>query len=170
MVKSFQDYIVENTNEITFAFGRFNPPSIGHQKLLQAIIKKAKWLGAKPKLYVSYSHDSKKNPLTAKQKISYIRKMFPDETRQIDLKYNSRIKTILDVLVKLHGDYDKIVMIVGSDRVADFKRLLNKYTAQKNVLHRFTNMANFQENRKRKKFINRISKVSALTIFLKVSH
>ena len=53
--------------------------------------------------------------------------MFPNELRQIDLKYDSSIKTVLDVMVKLHGDYDNLVMIVGSDRVADFKKLLNKY-------------------------------------------
>ena len=126
-IEGFSQFLEAKDNTVVFSFGRFNPPSIGHQKLIQAIIKKAKGLGAKPKLYISYSHDTKKNPLTAKQKISYIRKMFPKEIRQIDLKDNSSIKTILDVLVKLHGDYDKIVMIVGSDRVAEFKKLLNKY-------------------------------------------
>ena len=126
-IEGFTQFLEAKDNTVVFSFGRFNPPSIGHQKLLQAIIKKAKGLGAKPKLYVSYSHDTKKNPLTAKHKISYIRKMFPDEIRQIDLKNNSRIKTVLDVMVKLHGDYDKIVMIVGSDRVREFKKLLNKY-------------------------------------------
>ncbi len=130
-IERFTQFIEAKDNTVVFSFGRFNPPSIGHQKLLQAIIQKAKGLGGKPKLYVSYSHDSKKNPLNGKQKISYIRKMFPDEIRQIELKDNSGIKTILDIMVKLHGDYDKIVMIVGSDRVADFKRLLNKYNGVK---------------------------------------
>ena len=110
-----------------FSFGRFNPPTTGHQKLLQKIIQTAKQMGGQPKLYVSYSQDLKKNPLTAKQKIAYIKKMFPKEAGLLELKDNTSIKNAIDVATELNGKYDKLVMVVGSDRVRDFKALLNKY-------------------------------------------
>jgi len=95
--------------------------------LLQKIIQTAKQVGGQPKMFVSYSQDSKKNPLTARQKIAYIKKMFPTEARQLELKDNSSIRNAIDVATELNGKYDKLVMVVGSDRVSDFITLLNKY-------------------------------------------
>jgi len=126
-INSFGQFLEEKQKTVVFSFGRFNPPTTGHQKLLQKIIQTAKRLGGQPKLYVSYTQDSKKNPLTAKQKIAYIKKMFPKETRPLELKDNSSIKNAIDVATELNGKYDKLVMVVGSDRVNDFKILLNKY-------------------------------------------
>jgi len=126
-INSFGQFLEAKQKTVVFSFGRFNPPTTGHQKLLQKIVQTAKQLGGQPKLFVSYSQESKKNPLTAKQKIAYIKKMFPKEVRPLELKDNSSIKTAIDVAVELHGKYDKLVMVVGSDRVNDFKTLLNKY-------------------------------------------
>ena len=126
-VARFEQFLEAKQKTVVFSFGRLNPPTTGHQKLLQKIIQTAKQLSGQPKLYVSYSQDSKKNPLTAKQKIAYIKKMFPKEARQLELKDNSSIRNAMDIATVLNGNYDNLVMVVGSDRVKDFKTLLNKY-------------------------------------------
>ena len=126
-INSFGQFLEAKQKTVVFSFGRFNPPTIGHQKLLQKVIQTAKKEGGQSKLFVSYSQDSKRNPLSASKKIAHIKKMFPKEARQIELKDNSSIKTAIDVAVELHGKYDILIMVVGSDRVRDFKSLLNKY-------------------------------------------
>ena len=84
-------------------------------------------MSGQPMMFVSYSQDTKKNPLTARQKIAYIKKMFPKEARQLKLKDDSSIRNAMDIATVLNGKYDNLVMVVGSDRVRDFKTLLNKY-------------------------------------------
>ena len=123
-IEGFAQFLEAQQNTVVFSFGRLNPPTIGHQKLLQKIVQIAKKAGGQAKLFVSISQDAKKNPLTASKKISYIKKMFPKEARQIEIK---DVQTVLDVAVDSHGKYDNLVMVVGSDRVNDFKSLLNKY-------------------------------------------
>ena len=126
-VRSFEQFLEAKQKTVVFSFGRFNPPTTGHQKLLQKIIQTAKQQSGQPMMFVSYSQDAKKNPLTAKQKIAYIKKMFPKETRELKLKDDSSLRNAMDIATKLHGNYDNLVMVVGSDRVRDFKNLLNKY-------------------------------------------
>ena len=72
-IKSFSDYIVESSREATFTFGRYNPPTIGHQKLIDKVITIAKRVKGLPVLYVSATQDKKKNPLSAKDKLKYIK-------------------------------------------------------------------------------------------------
>ena len=126
-INSFGQFLEAKQKTVVFSFGRLNPPTTGHQKLLQKIIQTSKKMSGHAKMFVSYSQDSKKNPLTAKQKIAYIKKMFPKEARDLELKDNSSIRNAIDVAVELNGKYDNLVMVVGSDRVNDFKTLLNKY-------------------------------------------
>ena len=126
-VKSFEQFLEAKQKTVVFSFGRLNPPTIGHQKLLQKIIQTAKRMSGQPMMFVSYSQDAKKNPLTAKQKISYIKKMFPKEARELKLKEESSLRNAMDIATELNGKYDNLVMVVGSDRVNDFKTLLNKY-------------------------------------------
>ena len=123
-IDGFAQFLEAQQKTVVFSFGRLNPPTIGHQKLLQKIVQTSKKEGGHPQLYVSISQDAKKNPLTASKKITYIKKMFPREARQIEIK---DVHTVLDVAVDLHGKYENLVMVVGSDRVNDFKTLLNKY-------------------------------------------
>ena len=66
---------------LTIVFGRFNPPTIGHEKLLQAAEKAA--VGGELKIYPSRTSDPKKNPIDPDMKISYMKKMFPDYEEQI---------------------------------------------------------------------------------------
>ena len=126
-VRSFEQFLEAKQKTAVFSFGRLNPPTVGHQKLLQKIIQTAKQQAGYACMYVSHSQDSKKNPLTAKQKIAYIKKMFPKEARQIEVKEDTSVRNAIDVATSLNGYYENLVMVVGSDRVKDFKTLLNKY-------------------------------------------
>ena len=126
-VRSFEQFLEAKQKTAVFSFGRMNPPTIGHQKLLQKIIQTSKQMGGYACLFVSHSQDAKKNPLTARQKIAYIKKMFPKEAGQLEIKEDSSIRNAIDVATALHGNYENLVMVVGSDRVRDFKSLLNKY-------------------------------------------
>ena len=80
MIKNFKDYLVEETKEVFFTFGRMNPPTIGHGKVLDTIASKAR--GADWKVY-RVSHYRKKDPLSYSDKIKHLRKMFPKYGRNI---------------------------------------------------------------------------------------
>ena len=112
-----------------FVFGRFNPPTIGHGKLLNALTATAQREGGKALVYTSSTQDAKKNPLSKTQIFKYMKKAFPKEKKHFQTR--SMAKTALEVAVELHGKYDKLVMVVGSDRVADFSSLLNTYNGMK---------------------------------------
>jgi|TARA_R110000803_G_scaffold184594_1_gene246921 hypothetical protein len=123
--KSFHDYLTEAANGVVFTFGRFNPPTVGHEKLLEVLAKSAKG-GDVYRVYASQSQDKKKNPLGYNDKVKFMRKMFPKHARSI---INDKgVKTALDVLVKLYADgFTQVSMVVGSDRVNEFDALANKY-------------------------------------------
>jgi hypothetical protein len=112
-----------------FVFGRFNPPTIGHGKLLNALTATAQREGGKALVYTSSTQDAKKNPLTKNQIFKYMKKAFPKEKKHFQTR--STAKTALEVAIELHGKYDKLVMVVGSDRVSDFSSLLNTYNGIK---------------------------------------
>ena len=105
-----------------------NPPTIGHEKLLDVLSRKA---GNNPYfIYLTQSIDNKKNPVDYKQKVKIARKMFPRHARKIMI--DNKIKSIFDLLVKLHNSgYKNISMVVGSDRVNEFDILLKKYNGKK---------------------------------------
>ena len=128
MIGSFKSFLVEEEKTVFFTWGRMNPPTIGHEKLLDVLAKKA---GNNPYfVYLSQSSDNKKNPLEYKQKVKVARKMFPRHARKIML--DASVKTVFDLLVKLHNSgYVNVSMVVGSDRVTQFDVLLNKYNGQK---------------------------------------
>ena len=111
-------------NPITIAFGRFNPPTIGHLKLLQAAEKAA--AGGELKIYPSRTQDGKKNPLDPDMKVSYMKKLFPDFKDTII--NDSEMKSIFDVLTTASDDgYKSVNIIVGADRQAEFENLATKY-------------------------------------------
>lgn len=135
---SFKQYLVEETREIFFTFGRMNPPTIGHEKLLNVLSEKASKNAYK--VFLSQSQDSKKNPLSYTQKIKHTRKMFPKHARNILL--NKKVKNVFDASVNLYNQgYKKITMVVGADRVVEFQTLLNKYNGKKGK-HGFYNFEN----------------------------
>lgn len=128
MIGSFKSFLVEEEKTVYFTWGRMNPPTIGHEKLLDVLSRKA---GNNPYfIYLTQSTDNKKNPVDYKQKVKIARKMFPKHARKIMI--DNKIKSIFDLLVKLHNSgYKNISMVVGSDRVNEFGILLKKYNGKK---------------------------------------
>ena len=118
-----QDVAVDT---LTVAFGRFNPPTVGHGKLLAAAKKAA--TDGDLKIYPSRTQDPKKNPLDPDMKISFMKKMFPDYSDNI--VNDDQMKSIFDVLVNANGDYKNVNIIVGSDRQAEFENLATKYNGE----------------------------------------
>lgn len=114
---------------LTIAFGRFNPPTIGHQQVMDIAAMSAMEDGGDYIIVPSRSQDKKKNPLDPDTKISYMRRMFPDHSERIvnDVNY----KTIFDVLKKAHNDgYTNVRIVGGADRIKEFERLSNDYNGQ----------------------------------------
>ena len=124
----------ETTETLTVAFGRFNPPTVGHGKLLAAAQKAAQ--GEDMKIYPSRSQDAKKNPLDPDMKVSFMKKMFPDYAENII--NDDEMKSIFNVLTTAdEGGYRNVNIIVGSDRQAEFENLATKYNGD---LYNFENI------------------------------
>ena len=117
----------EATSErVVIVFGRFNPPTTGHEKLLTAAKDEASRQKADLRIYPSRSVDPKKNPLQPGAKIDYMKKMFPDFEENIRDDANSR--TIFDVLVASNNiGYKGVTIVVGQDRLNEFQGLSQKY-------------------------------------------
>ena len=113
--------LVEAEQSVRFTFGRFNPPHIGHKKLLDAV--------GKGYIFPSNTYDSKKNPLMPKEKVGFMRSMFPQHAGNIVYKENA--KTIIDIMKLLQKNGHKnVTMVVGDDRVASFDKLLKSYNGK----------------------------------------
>jgi len=127
-MKTFRTFTEERIKEIVVSFGRFNPPGVGHEENIVAIAKIAK---SKPfRIYASQSEDPKKNPLSYKDKIDFMRKMFPKYGRNIIFDRN--IKNVFDIAVSAYNEgFTRLTLPVGSDRVLEFKALLQKYDGVK---------------------------------------
>ena len=112
------------SDDLTIAFGRFNPPTKGHEKLLRAAEKAA--AGGDIKIYPSRTQDKKKNPIDPDMKISYMRKMFPKFEEQII--NDPEMRSIFDVLIAASEEgYKSINIVVGADRLGEFESLATKY-------------------------------------------
>ena len=110
---------------IALTFGRFNPPTVGHQKLIDA----TRGINSNYRVYVSQTQDKRKNPLNHKEKISVMKQMFPTHARKISA---DKMTTVLDALVQLYKEHHTDVsMVVGSDRLSEFNKLLNDYNGKK---------------------------------------
>ena len=117
----------EETQDLTIVFGRFNPPTSGHEKLLQMAKKTA--AGGSLKIYPSRTQDAKKNPLDPDMKASYMRKMFPDFEEEII--NDPEMKSIFDVLTTADEDgFENVNIVVGSDRQSEFESLAQKYNGE----------------------------------------
>ena len=105
-----------------------NPPTTGHEKLMNELAKKSGKHSYR--VYLSQSKDNKKNPLDFKYKVKTVRKFFPKHARQVMLDRN--VKNVFDAVTEIYNDgYKNVSMVVGSDRVNEFKTLLNKYNGKK---------------------------------------
>ncbi len=128
MINSFRSFLIEEDKTVYFTFGRMNPPTSGHEKLMNELSKKS---GSNPyRVYLSQSTDNKKNPLNYNYKIKTVRKFFPKHARSVML--DKKVKNVFDAATKLYSEgYKNINMVVGSDRINEFKKLLEKYNGVK---------------------------------------
>ena len=135
MIKNFSQYLVEEEREVYFTFGRMNPPTIGHGKVMDTLATKSG--KSDYKVYVSQSQNPKKDPLTYNQKVKHIRKMFPKHARNVMM--DKKIKNVFDVASSLYDQgYRNVTMVVGEDRIIEFKTLMDKYNGVK-ARHGFYN-------------------------------
>ena len=133
-LKSFKDITEVKSKGATFTFGRFNPPTVGHMKL--AAKMKEKGAGDDILIYTTHTTDKKKNPLTNAQIRKFMNPMLP---RGINVQ-SSASRTVFEVVVDLYNQgYRDVQMIVGSDRIMEFKNLLLKYNGVKGKRHGYYN-------------------------------
>ena len=113
-----------------FTFGRFNPPTIGHEKLIMACEREARKTGADVHIFASHKEDKKKDPLPWRDKVEFMKKAFPKYRRTIN--DDGKIINALQAASYLYGKgYRELTMVVGGDRILDFSLLLNKYNGER---------------------------------------
>jgi nicotinic acid mononucleotide adenylyltransferase len=118
---------------ITLTFGRFNPPTVGHEKLIKQVASSA---NGDFRIYPSRSQDPQKNPLDPNTKAEWMKKMFPEYADAIVTDENMR--NIFDVLKAVAAEgYTEVNIVVGSDRVSEFQNLAQKYNGS---LYNFNNI------------------------------
>jgi len=112
-----------------FAFGRFNPPTIGHEKLIQKVQSTASKMNGKGYVFLSHSERTEKDPIDFQTKLSYLRQHFQADK---NLSFgDTRANTIIKVMKVLEAEgRTKVIMIAGDDRVMQFQKLLNQYNGQ----------------------------------------
>ncbi len=124
----------DGKQSLTIGFGRFNPPTVGHEKLMNSISSTAE--GGDYRIYPSHSQDAKKNPLDSATKVEYMQKMFPDHAKNI--VHDEKMRTIFDVLKNANSEgYANVNIVVGADRLKEFENLSQKYNGQ---LYNFDNI------------------------------
>ena len=117
----------EDLGPVTVAFGRFNPPTVGHEKLMNAA--KSEAAGGDYKIFPSRTQDDKKNPLNPDDKIAFMRQLYPKHGENII--NDGDMKTIFDVLKKANEDgYSSINIMVGADRKSEFEKLAQQYNGE----------------------------------------
>lgn len=125
----------KESKHAAFCFGRMNPPTIGHGKLLATTHNAAK--GGDYFIFLSHSQDPKDNPLDYKTKVNFVKRMFPKYADHVSY---GGLRTIMDIAGFLydHG-YTHVTFVAGSDRIEAFQKLLTSYNGVegKNVYYKF---------------------------------
>ena len=127
----------DDRSTAVFAFGRFNPPTIGHQKLIETVLQTAEKANGKAYLFLSHKQNNKTDPLNFAEKQAYIQQFYPKL-----VVGDAGANTIIKALQKIQAEgRTRIIMVAGSDRVEEFKKLLNQYNGkpdkQGNDLYKF---------------------------------
>ncbi len=135
-LEKFSLYEAPGKGEVVFTFGRFNPPTTGHEKLINKVKSVA---GSNDyKIFPSYTQNQNKDPLPHSLKIAYMRKMFSRHARNIIA--DKKALTAMNIATSLYDQgYTELTMVVGSDRVKEFERLLTTYNNVKGKRHGFYN-------------------------------
>ena len=118
---------LDKNTKLIFAFGRFNPPTSGHGKLMREVTIQARKNGANHVVYASASQDKRKNPLDVKTKVKFMKKMFPDNKI---IAAGGTQRTFIEVLKFYDKMYGEIIMVAGSDRISEFQKLSDKYNGK----------------------------------------
>ena len=118
---------LDKANKLIFAFGRFNPPTIGHAKLMKEVITQARKNNANHIVYASASTDRRSNPLDVNTKVKFMKKMFPQNNIKAA---GGNQRTFMEILKFFDKMYGNIIMIAGSDRVNEFQKLADKYNGR----------------------------------------
>ena len=114
--------------KVVFAFGRYNPPTVGHAELITYTVRLAQKNGAEHRIYTSQSHDPSKNPLAPKQKMAFLRQIFPG----VNFVDDPAMKTAFAICRKLADEgYEDVTFVVGDDRVSEFRASFSKYVKPK---------------------------------------
>ena len=112
-------------SKTVFAFGRMNPPTVGHEKLASKVESEAKRRGAMPHIYLSHTQNAKKDPLPYNTKIAIAKKAFGKAVTK------SSAKNVIQIMQDLERmGHTEVIMVAGSDRVPEFKSLLGKYNGK----------------------------------------
>jgi hypothetical protein len=123
----------QDAGTVSITFGRFNPPTIGHETLIKRVAREAK--DGEYRIYPSQSQDPKKNPLGFAEKVKYMKMAYPDYADAIQ---QTDARTIFDVLTTLNDEgYSEVKIVVGGDRVSEFNSIAQKYNGQ---LYEFENI------------------------------
>lgn len=114
---------------IVMSFGRMNPPTVGHQLLIDRMADIAKKVGGKAILFLSKSHDPQKNPLQFRQKVGFAQALFPS----ITINDDPTIKTPIDAMHwATKKGFTKMIFVVGADRIESFSQIIHTYNGKKN--------------------------------------
>ena len=131
-MRKFKD-LTEAKETAAFTIGRFNPPTIGHEKVIDSLVKKSS--GNSFYIFPTHSQDSARNPLPHALKIAYMRKMFPKYKNNILV---DKARNVFEIANTLYNKgHTSIICVVGSDRVREFETLLNKYNGVEGKKHGF---------------------------------
>jgi len=127
-MKSFLEKLEANSKThkpVVMAFGRMNPPTTGHEKLVDRVKQIAKDYKAPHHVIISHSNDAKKNPLDVKSKLKHAKRFFPDTNIETSSK---ELPTFLQHAARLHQmGHDHLIMVAGSDRVNEYQEKLKQY-------------------------------------------
>ena len=127
-MKNYRQLVQELPSKtVVFVFGRFNPPTSGHELLFKMVKKIAMQNKADHVIYASRTQDKKKNPLTVDRKMHYLKMMFKGFNF---VAANPQERSFIEAATHLNKKYKNIIMVAGSDRVAEYERILNRYNGQ----------------------------------------
>lgn len=124
IISPIEEMIKDNEKIAIFSFGRYNPPTKGHEKLIAAVKTIAASHNGDAFIVPTKSHDKMKNPLDFATKVKFLRWFFP----KVDIMDDPAIRTIFDVMGWFNDNgYNKVILVAGSDRVASFQKTIGDY-------------------------------------------
>ncbi len=123
----FKDFLIKESKDrhAVLAFGRLQPPTTGHEVLVNKVKELSKQHNAQHHIVLSHSNDPKSNPLTAKQKVKHAKRFFPGTNITTSDKEHPNFLTQASKLHK--SGVTHLHMVAGSDRIPEYKRILKKY-------------------------------------------